>query len=148
MKKRNTVFALLVLLISLASCRPDDKEYKTSNFELRQMVKETNQEVSASGSFFIAVGSFSHREKSVTTVKVFAKVENRYRLIEVPIEDVRVDINNEIKTPFVFFEYKRSEPMEDEDVANHSNKLYWIDGVMILTCPEEYLPEKLVPLTL
>ena len=91
-----TLCVMLAVMI-FTGCEPSN--YKSSKLELRQLVQETKTKKTASVSYFLIAGSYSNSEYKETNVKVFAEVENRYRLIEMPINDVRIVIDNELDLP-------------------------------------------------
>lgn len=135
----------VVFCFSLFSCEDmKEKTFKSSNLELRQLIKETTTEQSASGYYFLIGGGFDYNENKITTVKVFANVEDRFRLIEIPIKDIRINIDNKISKPFIIVEYKKKNECSDEELINTD----WVDKVYVVNCPEQYLPEKLLPISL
>lgn len=136
---------LLLALPLIISCQSiEDKDYKTSKFELRQMVQQTETVKNTSASYFFMIGSYSNSERSYTTVKVFAKVNGRYRLIEMPIGDIRIAINDSLSTPNIEIEYTSYYKKEDEHIFNHRYSI----TAYVINCPEKYLPEKLLPIGL
>lgn len=139
---------LLIIIGLLSSCESEKiKAFKSSKLELRQLVKETEVKKQASGCFFLISGGYSSSEQNVTTIKVFAKVENRFRLIEIPIKDVRINIDNSLTKPNIEIEYTcqvRNQPSSDEELIN----LLWVNKIFVINCPEIYLPEKLLPISL
>ena len=91
---------LICILLLLTSCiHNTEKEYKSSKLELRQLVQETETQKTTHDYYFIIAGGYDSHENKITTVKVFAKVEGRFRLIEMPIEEIRISIDNKIKKP-------------------------------------------------
>lgn len=136
---------LVLALVLFTSCEPMvDKNLKSSKLELRQLIQETETKKTAYASYFLIAGSYSQSEYKETKVKVFAKVENRYRLIEMPIEEVRIAIDNKLKVPNIEIEYVNNEKYSDEELVSKS----WITKVYVINCPEQYLPEKLLPIGL
>jgi len=136
---------LVLALVLFTSCEPMiDKKLKSSKLELRQLVQETETKKTAYASYFLIAGSYSQSEYKETKVKVFAKVENRYRLIEMPIEEVRISIDNKLKIPNIEIEYINHEKYSDEELVSKS----WVTKVYVINCPEHYLPEKLLPIGL
>lgn len=138
---------ILILLIVLlfASCETIiTKDLKSSKFELRQLIKATETTKSTSGYYFFVVAGYNSNEEKETYVKVFAKVENRFRLIEIPIKDLRINIDNSLKKPTLFIEYRDQNIYEDEKLisSDYINKIY------VINCPEVYLPERLLPINL
>lgn len=148
-KKQSSNFIKLLLTVvfvfSITSCESvKEKKYKSSNLELRQLVKETETIKTTSGYYFLIGGGFDSSENKITTVKVFANVEDRYRLIEMPIEDIRINIDNNITHPFITVEYRKINKETDEKLLN----MPWIEKTYIINCQEQYLPERLLPINL
>jgi hypothetical protein len=137
------IITIIILVLFSCSVKPDEK-FKTSKLELRQLVKETENSTSTSAFFFLIAGSYNKKEYTTTTVKMFAKVEGRYRLIECNIEEIRVVINNSLKIPYLEIEYDANTKLTDEKLLD----IYYIGKTYIIYCPEQYLPEKLLPLEL
>lgn len=142
---RKISFLLVLCAISM-SCEPVEKskDLLTSKLELRQLVKQTTTKEEAQGSYFFITGGFSQTSEQETTIQVFAKVDSMYRLIEIPIERVRINIDNTLLKPNLQVTYRGRKPETDTDVVNKGSyyKTY------IINCPEEYLPEKLFPVTI
>jgi hypothetical protein len=136
---------LVLALVLFTSCEPMvDKNLKSSKLELRQLVQETENKKSVYAYYFLIAGSYSQSEHKETKVKVFAKVKNRYRLIEMPIEEVRIAIDNKLKVPNIEIEYINQYNLTDEELVSQS----WRTKVYVINCPEQYLPEKLLPIGL
>ena len=145
LKFRSHFLYTLLALVLFTSCEPMiDKNLKSSKLELRQLVQETETKKTAYASYFLIAGSYSQSEYKETKVKVFAKVENRYRLIEMPIDEVRIAIDNNLKIPNIEIEYVNHEKYSDEELVSKN----WVTKVYVINCPEQYLPEKLLPIGL
>lgn len=137
---------LLVLCVIFISCESVEKakDQRTSKLELRQLVKQTTTKEETQGSYFFIAGGFSQTSEQETTIQVFAKVDGMYRLIEMPIGRVRINIDNTLLKPNLQVTYRGRKPETDTDVVNKGSyyKIY------IINCPEQYLPEKLLPVTI
>ena len=145
LKLRSHFLYTLLALVLFTSCEPMiNKNLKSSKLELRQLIQETETKKSTYASYFLIAGSYSQSEYKETKVKVFAKVENRYRLIEMPIDEVRIAIDNKLKIPNIEIEYINNVKYSDEELVS---KCY-ITKVYVINCPEQYLPEKLLPIGL
>ena len=143
--KISNLAKLLLALVLLTSCEPMIyKKLKSSKLELRQLVQETETKKTAYASYFLIAGSYGQSEEKVTTVKVFAKVENRYRLIEMPIDEIRIAIDNKLTTPNIEIEYTNNENYNDGELVSSD----WVTKVYVINCPEQYLPQKLLPIGL
>ena len=143
--KISNLAKLLLALVLLTSCEPMIyKKLKSSKLELRQLVQETETKKTAYASYFLIAGSYGQSEEKVTTVKVFAKVENRYRLIEMPIDEIRIAIDNKLTTPNIEIEYTNNENYNDEELVSNDR----VTKVYVINCPEQYLPQKLLPIGL
>tara|TARA_R110000782_G_scaffold263136_1_gene355659 strand:+ start:62 stop:511 length:450 start_codon:yes stop_codon:yes gene_type:complete len=141
---KHFLYTLLALLL-LTSCDSiRDKDLKSSKLELRQLVQETEIKKGSNGYFFLIGGGFNSYEKKITTVKVFAKLNDRFRIIEMPIQDIRISINNKLVKPNIQIEYVDSYKYSDEELVNQK----WISKIYVVNCPEQYLPEKLLPIGL
>ncbi len=139
---------LLLIIITLSSCSEKDNGYrkrKSSKLELRQLIKETETTKQSNGWFFAIGGGYSNSEYKETVVKVFAKVEGRYRLIEMPISSVRINIDDSLKKPNIEIEYE-DDKIGDEELL--SDRYSYKTKVYIINCSEQYLPEKLLPINL
>ena len=134
---------LLTFAIFLFACENPSPKY-SSVFELRQLVKSTEKGVSSSATFFLIAGSYSSSDYSRTTVKVFAKVDGAYRFIEIPMSKIRIIIDNNIKVPTLQLQLNAMHGFTDEEFLNNYG---WLSSY-IIRCPEQYLPEKLLPIEL
>lgn len=145
-----TIVALTVTIIVTAILTTSCKEYVKSNkdtvaLELRQLVKASTTKESSGGSYFLVVAGFSSSKTEVDLVKVFAEVDGMYRLIEMPLKDIRISIDNSLTKPNIVIQYRSSsEYTVNELLSPH----YYVGKTYILNCPEEYLPEKLLPIVL
>lgn len=138
---KNLIYLCCIILLATSCQSIKGKPFKSSKLELRQMIQDTETSHSSSGSFFLIAGSYSEEHNEIITVKVFAKVEGRYRMIEMHIEDVRINIDNKISTPFIVIEYEAKRKYGDEELVSSPHKY----KVYVINCPEKYLPEKLLP---
>lgn len=137
---RKLIIVALALFIGGCS-EVTTKIRKTSVFQLRQLVQNTEKNKYSSANLFFLIGHYSSRESTEINVKVFANVEGAYRFIEIPIEKIRVVLVDSISKPTLQIVYY-AESLSDEQVCNH--QYYW--EKCIITCSEEYLPEKLLPI--
>jgi hypothetical protein len=113
----------------------------------------TETEKSSGGTFVLFFATYHSQEKNMDVIKVFAEVDGLYRFIEIPMELVKVKIDNSITTPYVQIRYSfdgtgpiwRSNTKIVEDIASgRLGHLTLTDYV--ITCPEQYLPERLLPI--
>lgn len=133
-----------LMLTLLISCAKNGGKKVTSKLELRQLVQETKSEKKTSGYYFLIGGEYKSSETKNTVIKVFAKVNGRYRLIQMPIDEIRINIDDKVTTPNIQIEYIcYSELTEDELISRDL-----ITKVYVINCPEQYLPEKLLPIEL
>ena len=144
---------LLILLVtfSLLSCREyvknEDELYlnrTTKSLELRQLVNSENTNTKSYGSYFLIGGSYSSKTETDISIKVFAKVDGYFRVVNIPIENVRVNINNKINKPTLQINYTEEKLTASNLLDNHSYNINYY----IINCPERYLPEKLLPIEL
>jgi len=139
------LFLLSTFLFLLFSCQSVEyKKHSSSVLELRQLVQGIETSKQSNGFYFLIGGGFSSSETTSTYVKVFAKVEGRYRIIEMPIEYIRISIDNTLKTPNIVLEYESRGKMSDEELINR----IYMEKIFVINCPEQYLPEKLLPIEL
>lgn len=141
--------AIILSLMFLNSCiEPmEDQKFKTSEFELRQLVKTTEKSKISEASFFLIYASYSSSDKSETTIKMFANVDGYYRVVDVPIEYIRVKIDNSMFIPTLHIQYEdHIERSNDWLIGNPYRNIYKM--AFVITCPEIYLPERLLPIEL
>jgi|688.fasta_scaffold1427347_2 hypothetical protein len=139
------IIILSLFILTIISCEiVEYKDLKSSKLELRQLVKTTETTKSSQGYFFLIAGSYNSKETIKTTVKVFAKVEGRYRIIEMPINKIRIVIDNTLKKPYIQVEYNDNKVENDEWIL----ECYHNINYYVVYCPEQYLPEKLLPIEL
>ena len=72
------------------------------------------------------------------------KVGGFYRMIEFNFEDVRIKIDNTIDNPYLYIKYYND---EEVSIPYLLNEYYYINSFVIV-CPEKYLPEQLLPISL
>lgn len=139
------LLVLSVLSLLLFSCEKVESGIKrSSELELRQLVKETSVTKESTASFFLVSGRYDSTEREQTTVKVFANVENRYRVIQMNIEDIRIVIDSTVQTPYIVIEYDKPYVISDEELIDM--KCYC--SKYVIYCQEQYLPERLLPINL
>lgn len=136
---------LSVLFISCAEKGSDDvyKDRQTSVLELRQLVNKTEVNKQTYGAFFLIGGSISSTESTEVYVKVFAKVDGYFRVVSIPINKLRVNIDNTLEKPNLIIEYYSTKKSDSWVLADEYRQ-----EVFIINCPEKYLPEKLLPIEL
>jgi len=147
---KKILFLLPILALGLLeSCTvevgkpPVDR--KSENLYLRQLVKSTNQKTEVSRSFFLVSGSYSSNSETKTVVQVFAKIKGEYRFMEIPINQIRIQIDSSCKTPYVVLNYREGDEKSAEVLLSQPE--WYIDSYTIV-CSEEYLPERLLPINL
>ena len=142
---------ILLTVFSLISCREyvknEDELYlnrTTKALELRQLINSENTKTKSYGSYFLIGGSYSNKTETDISIKVFAKVDGYFRVVNIPIENVRVNINNNIDKPTLQINYTEEKLTGSNLLDNHSYNINYY----IINCPERYLPEKLLPIEL
>lgn len=145
MKQIRNMFTYLFLLLTVSSCVGTETPsfYLSEEIPLRQLVKTDKVNKSENGYFFLITGEYSSKEEQAVVVRVFAKVEGMYRYLELPMENIRININEKYKTPTIQFKSEFNYTLDQT--------LFWIEeknysGEIIINCSEEYLPEKLLPI--
>ena len=140
MKKTTLLLALITTV--LQSCVTVDKvnrlaERETNSFELKQLSNsEENSKISC-GTFIFGFGSSQYKEVQTKYITVVALVDCYFRTIKIPIEKLRVKIDNCRIRPTLKIKYighKKS----DSDVVDKNYATEYI-----LTCHSYYLPEDL-----
>jgi hypothetical protein len=133
------------MLISLFSCDiREPKNYKTDKIYLRQLVKVDKVTKEVSGSYFLVIGSGSYQERTETKIKLMGKVNGYYRLIEFDFVDVRIKIDNSIEDPYLVIKYQSYDKLKTNELINEN----WYTTGYVIVCPEKYLPERLLPISL
>lgn len=137
-------FILLIIIFGLISCN-EFKERLSDKIELRQLESSVSSTKTSSAWFVITAGSYDQSETSIPIVKVFGKIDGTYRLIEFPLKNARINIDNSIKTPTIQIGYTYHRNLRNTEILRNSeyNADYYI-----INCPDIYLPEKLIPITI
>ena len=139
MKKLLLLFAVLLMI----GCeRVEYKNYHTDKIYLRQLVNRDVTETHTSGSFFLIAGSVSSESETSTVVKLMGKVKDEYRFMQFDFEKVRIKIDNKVTTPYIVLNYRETSEMSIDYLLEYD---YYLKSVTIV-CPEQYLPEKLLPI--
>lgn len=139
MKKLLLLFALLLMV----GCnRTEYKNYHSDKIYLRQLVNRDVTETHTSGAFFLVAGSMSSESETSTVVKLMGDVNGEYRFMQFDFEKVRIKIDNKVTTPYIVLNYKETYEVDMEYLLKYP---YYIDSITIV-CPEQYLPEKLLPI--
>ena len=147
MKKLIILLAIFTLLSCKNSVKNEDELYlirATKTLELRQLVNSENTKTKSYGSYFLIGGSYSSKTETDISIKVFAKVDGYFRVVNIPIENVRVNINNNIDKPTLQIKYTEEKLTGSNLLDNYGYSINYY----IINCPERYLPEKLLPIEL
>jgi hypothetical protein len=141
MKKLLGLFVVLFMI----GCHPVEyKDYHTDRIYLRQLVNRDVTETHTSGAFFLVAGSMSSESESTTVVKLMGEVNGEYRFMQFDFEKVRIKIDNKVTTPYIILNYRETYEVSMDYLLKYHGE---IDSVTIV-CPEQYLPEKLLPIQL
>lgn len=143
------IILMLVLAIGMVGCNLEIINQESGPMKLRQLANVTETEKSSGGTFVLFFATYHSQEKDMDFIKVFADVDGLYRFIEIPMELVKVKIDNSVATPYVQIRYSfngtgpiwRSNTYIIENVE-YAGRLNLTDYV--ITCPEQYLPERLL----
>ena len=137
---------LLGLLVGLflISCGPDYTDRHTDKIQLRQLVNKELTETHTSGAFFLVAGSVNSDSETKTVVKLMGEVNGEYRFMQFDFEKVRIKIDNSVKTPYVILNYRDNHDISIDSLLEYS----WALKSVTIVCPEQYLPEKLLPIQL
>lgn len=133
---------LLFGILFLFGCGPNYMNYHTDKIYLRQLVNKDVTETNTSGSFFLIAGSMSSETESQTVIKLMGNVNGEYRFMQFDFEKVRIRIDNNVKTPYIVLNYRETYDVGIDYLLKYP---YYVDSVTIV-CPEQYLPEKLLPI--
>lgn len=143
---------MFCLVISIVGCDLQDIHQETTPMKLRQIANVTKTEKSASGTFILFFATYHSKEKNTDVVKVFAEVDGLYRFIEMPISEIKIRIDNSISSPYIQARYSRigKRPIwySNTDVIDRINTRDLLLTDYVITCPEQYLPERLLPIDL
>ncbi len=142
----------IIILLSaflLLGCAQDKKEkyFYSKTIKLRQLVKQTTVDKYSRGSFFLIGGSYSSGEIENTSIRVFGRIGGLYRFIEMDMEDIRIKIDNSLAEPNIVIRYWSHDTVSMRELIYEGYSRYY-NVVYIINCPEEYLPEKLLPIEL
>jgi hypothetical protein len=135
---------LFVALLMVGCNMPVYKVYHTDKIYLRQLVNRDITETHTSAAFFLVAGSMSSESETSTVVKVMGEVNGEYRFMQFDFEKVRIKIDNKVTTPYIVLNYVDDEVKSIDYLLEYG---YYVKSVTIV-CPEQYLPEKLLPIQL
>lgn len=139
MKKLLLLFVTLLMI----GCRPVEyKDYHSEKIYLRQLVNRDVEETHTSGSFFLIAGSVSSESETSTVVKLMGEVNGEYRFIQFDFEKVRIKIDNKVTTPYIVLNYRETYEVDTDYLLKYP---YYLESITIV-CPEQYLPERLLPI--
>lgn len=114
---------------------------------LRQMVNTSKTHSSIRGGYFMFMGGINGGSYEVNKVKVFAKVEDYYKFLNVPLEDLNIKLDNSITTPYIQISYYGTKTRYTlQELTSNSRWIYQKKWYLI--CPEIYLPEKLLEINI
>ena len=136
------LLGLLVMLFLFGCNMPVYKAYHTDKIYLRQLVNRDVTETHTSGSFFLIAGSVSSDSETQTVVKVMGEVNGEFRFMQFDFTKARIKIDNRVTTPYIVLNYSNDEPYSIDYLLEYD---YYVKSVTIV-CPEQYLPEKLLPI--
>ena len=122
--------------------RVEYKDYHTDKIYLRQLVNRDVTEIHTSGSFFLIAGSVSSESVTSTVVKLMGEVNGEYRFMQFDFEKVRIKIDNKVTTPYIMLNYRDT----SETSVDYLLKFPYYIGSITIVCPEQYLPERLLPI--
>jgi hypothetical protein len=134
----------LLMLGFLFGCQPitPEKNLHSEKIYLRQLVNRDVTETHTSGSFFLIAASINSESQTNTVVKLMGEVNGEYRFMQFDFTKVRIKIDNKVTTPYIVLNYNRREKVETDFLLEYYG---YINSITIV-CPEQYLPEKLLPI--
>ena len=133
---------LFVTLLMIGCVMVEYKNYHTDKIYLRQLVNRDVTETHTSGSFFLIAGSVSSDSETQTVIKVMGEVNGEYRFMQFDFTKARIKIDNKVTTPYIVLNYMDDEVKSIDYLLEYD---YNVKSVTIV-CPEQYLPEKLLPI--
>jgi hypothetical protein len=133
----------LLMLGFLFGCQPIEyKDLHSERIYLRQLVNRDVTETHTSGSFFLIAASINSESQTNTVVKLMGEVNGEYRFMQFDFTKVRIKIDNKVTTPYIVLNYNRREKVETDFLLEYYG---YINSITIV-CPEQYLPERLLPI--
>jgi hypothetical protein len=138
------LLGLLVIMLCMIGCQglPPEKDLHSERIYLRQLVNRDVTETHTSGSFFLVAGSVNSDTETNTVVKLMGEVKGEYRFMQFDFTKVRIKIDNKVTTPYIVLNYNNRDVVETDYLLKYP---YYIESITIV-CPEQYLPEKLLPI--
>ena len=133
---------LFLVLLTIGCDRPVYKNYHSDRIYLRQLVNKDVTETHTSGAFFLIAGSVSSESETSTVVKLMGEVNGEYRFMQFDFEKVRIRIDNKVTTPYIVLNYRETYEVDMDYLLEYPG---YIDSITIV-CPEQYLPERLLPI--
>jgi len=146
MKKAILMFSMA---IGMMSCGTTNRE--SSPMKLRQLANVTKTEKSSGGTFILFFATYHSQEKNTDVITVFAEVDGLYQFIEIPMSLVKVKIDNSVTTPYIQirYSYNGSSSYEYSNTQLFNKISMGITLIdYVITCPEQYLPERLLPINI
>jgi len=137
------LLGLLVVLCMISCNQPVEKIYHSDKIYLRQLVNTTVSETYTHGSFFLVAGSITSESTTETVIKLMGNIDDEYRFIQFDFERARIKIDNSVKTPYIVLNYKNDRELS---IDEQLKKMNWYCVTITIVCPEQYLPEKLLPI--
>jgi hypothetical protein len=137
------LLGLLVVLCMISCNQPVEKIYHSDKIYLRQLVNTTVSETYTHGSFFLVAGSITSESTTETVIKLMGNIDDEYRFIQFDFERARIKIDNSVKTPYIVLNYKNDRELS---IDEQLKKMNWYGVTVTIVCPEQYLPEKLLPI--
>lgn len=134
------LFLFSMFILSLMSCEPKKEYRESSTMPLRQLVTNSLISETKSSSWFFLSGSSKTTINEKQFIKMYVLVDGSYKFQKFEIADLRLRIDNSIKTPYLTIGYFSNRLYSDEyllDSPYISNIKY------ILHIPEDFLPEYL-----
>lgn len=132
----------LLVMLFLFGCGPEYTARHTDKIYLRQLVNRDVTETHTSGSFFLIAGSVSSDSETQTVIKVMGEVNGEYRFMQFDFTKARIKIDNRVTTPYIVLNYVNDQDYTIDYLLEYD---YYVKSVTIV-CPEQYLPEKLLPI--
>ena len=95
--------------------RPYSQSYQMleGRHQLRKLTTSTSRESEISGGFFLIAGGMSGSSKDKRTVTFsWENVDNEYIISTIPVEKIRIKLDEKVEAPYVTFNHEASPKME------------------------------------
>jgi hypothetical protein len=156
---KNAFILISFILITSCSKKIEQKERTYENFPIKQLVKTEFQNTKSDGGFFLITGG--HSSSTVESIYIKMMVETSPNIFTLLCLDLKnnldhvfyIEINNDVSLPYLKIDTtdrdsRNKGRLSKENLIIGLNEGKFFRMKLYLVCPEKYLPEQLLPLTL